>query len=161
GAAAAGRARPQDRERPRGRPRPARSPRARLRRGGPAPRRPERLALERGRPHARPLARGATPRRPRPVMLRDATRRWAWAIVALTPEMAVGLFALTPDLLLAYAWTGCVALAALGLRGDPRSVGTAGALLGAGVLAGVASVSKASGLALFPVLAAAWISPAA
>jgi len=47
-------------------------------------------------------------------------------IVALVPEMAIGLFAMTPDLLLALSWTGALALAAMGLRarwaeGAPRS----------------------------------------
>src|SRR5580692_10984811 len=37
-------------------------------------------------------------------------------VVAVTPEIAIGLFALTPDLLLALAWTATLACATAGLR---------------------------------------------
>lgn len=73
-------------------------------------------------------------------------------VVALVPEIAVGLFALTPDLLLAPAWLGAIALASIGLSSPPRSSRAAGALLGAGLLAGVAAASKASGVLLFASL---------
>lgn len=72
----------------------------------------------------------------------------AGLVVALVPEIAVGLFALTPDLLLAPLWLGTVALAALGLRARPGTPAGASALLGAGLLAGIAASAKVSGLLL-------------
>ncbi|MBX3232299.1 MAG: glycosyltransferase family 39 protein [Labilithrix sp.] len=72
----------------------------------------------------------------------------AGAVVAVVPEIAVGLFGLTPDLLLAPLWLGAIGLAIAGLtHGRPI------ALLGAGLLAGVAASAKVSGLLLFAALA--------
>jgi hypothetical protein len=79
-------------------------------------------------------------------------------VAALAPEIAVGLFAMTPDLLLSLAWTGALGLAALAL-GSPAGSGRASAAFaGAGLLAGVAASSKVSGLALFGALAIAYAS---
>jgi len=87
----------------------------------------------------------------------DRTRATTAALVfALVPEISVGLFALTPDLLLAPAWLGALALAALALRGKPAVLGTVSAFLGAGLLAGLAASAKASGVLLFLVLAFAY-----
>jgi hypothetical protein len=77
---------------------------------------------------------------------------------ALVPEIAVGLFALTPDLLLALAWTGSLGLAALALRSRPGSGRAAVGFAGAGLLAGAAAGSKLTGLALFASLVAAYAS---
>lgn len=77
-------------------------------------------------------------------------------VVALVPEIAVGLFALTPDLLLAPAWLGAIALAALGLRAQPGTLGGTSAFLGAGLLAGVAASAKISGLLLVLALVVAY-----
>lgn len=86
-------------------------------------------------------------------------RAFAGALVAaVAPELAVGLFALTPDLLLAFTWTGALAMAALGLRSPPESARAPLALAGAGVLAGAAASSKVTGLALFAVLALTYAS---
>jgi hypothetical protein len=74
-------------------------------------------------------------------------------VVAVVPEMAIGLFALTPDLLLAFAWTSSLALAAIGLRARPGSGRATAAFAGAGLLAGVAAASKVTGLALMASLA--------
>jgi hypothetical protein len=79
-------------------------------------------------------------------------------VAALAPEIAVGLFALTPDLLLSLAWTGAIGLAALGLRAAPGSGRASLAFAGAGLLAGVAVASKMTGLALFAALAIAYAS---
>jgi hypothetical protein len=79
-------------------------------------------------------------------------------VTAFVPEIAVGLFALTPDLLLAPLWLGALALAGVGLRAPPRTT-TAGArpapspaaataLLGAGLLAGASAAAKVSGVLL-------------
>jgi hypothetical protein len=84
-------------------------------------------------------------------------RSFAGAIVvALAPEAAIGLFAMTPDLLLALAWTGSLALAAEALRSAPGSGRASLAFAGAGLLAGVAAASKLTGLLLLVALAAAY-----
>lgn len=92
-------------------------------------------------------------------------------VVAVVPEIAVGLFALTPDLLLAPLWLGAIGLAIAGLSRAadddappntpaPPSIGAAGALLGAGLLAGAAAAAKVSGLLLVLALAAAYVQVA-
>ncbi|MDF2694910.1 MAG: hypothetical protein K0S65_3293, partial [Labilithrix sp.] len=89
----------------------------------------------------------------------------AGLVVAVVPEVAVGLFALTPDLLLAPLWLGAIGLAIAGLSPRAETEGAAssagsGALLGAGLLAGVAAASKVSGLLLFVALAVVYIQAA-
>lgn len=79
-------------------------------------------------------------------------------VAALVPEIAVGLFALTPDLLVSVAWTGALALAAVALRAAPGSGRATLAFAGAGLLAGVAASSKVTGLALFAALAFTYAS---
>jgi hypothetical protein len=87
-------------------------------------------------------------------------------VFALVPEIAVGLFALTPDLVLAPLWLGAIGLAIVGLaprasedEAAPSStrlgpnLRTAGALLGAGLLAGIGAAAKVSGLLLLASLA--------
>jgi hypothetical protein len=86
---------------------------------------------------------------------------WAALLVALVPEMAVGLFALTPDLLLALAWTGALALAAAALRSPPGSLRATAAFAATGVLAGVGASAKITGLTLLVALAVAYAAPAA
>lgn len=92
-------------------------------------------------------------------------RRAAYAAfaVALVPEIAVGLFALTPDLLLAPLWLGATTFACIGLRAEAGSNRSAGALLAAGLLAGIASAAKISGVLLMASLAVAyvWVARAA
>jgi hypothetical protein len=65
-----------------------------------------------------------------------------------TPELAIGLLALTPDLLLAVLWLGALGLAALALRSDPKSFRALIATLGAGALVGLAFLAKISGALL-------------
>ena len=84
----------------------------------------------------------------------------AGLIVAVIPETAVGLFGLTPDLLLAPAWLGVLALAAVAMRGVPNSNRSAAAFLGAGLLAGVACAAKVSGLLLFGALLVTYLATA-
>ena len=57
-----------------------------------------------------PLARWRSPAAPAGATWRRSLV--AALVAALAPEIAVGLFALTPDLLLAFAWTGALGLAA-------------------------------------------------
>jgi len=91
------------------------------------------------------------------VARRLGAETWASAAVALvvaaTPEIAVGLFAMTPDLLLAYLWLGFLGTAALAFDAEPRSLRAAVLFSIAGVCAGVAALAKATGLLLLPVLA--------
>jgi hypothetical protein len=79
-------------------------------------------------------------------------------VVAVVPEIAIGLFALTPDLPLALSWTGALACAAIALRAPPRSWRALLGFAAAGVLAGVAVASKASGALLPLALAATYAS---
>ena len=82
----------------------------------------------------------------------------AGLIVAVVPETAVGLFALTPDLLLAITWLGALLCASIGLQATPRSTRSATAFLGAGLLAGIACAAKVSGLLLVMALLCAYAS---
>ncbi len=85
----------------------------------------------------------------------------AAVIVALVPEMAIGLFAMTPDLLLVLSWTGALALAAMGLRAPVGGGRAAFAFAGTGLLAGIAAASKVSGVLLLAALAVAYASRSA
>jgi hypothetical protein len=79
-------------------------------------------------------------------------------VVALVPEMAIGLFALTPDLLLALCWTAVLALVAAGLRASPRGAVAAACFAAAGVLTGVAAASKVTGVLLAAALVLTYAS---
>lgn len=81
-----------------------------------------------------------------------------WFAIALWPETSIGLFGLTPDLPLAFAWLSALGLAALALRQPPTSLAALAAFLGAGLCAGLAIQSKASGVLLLASLAAAFVS---
>ncbi len=90
------------------------------------------------------------------------SRAAAAAIVfAFVPEIAVGLFALTPDLLLAPAWIAALTCAVVGLRAPPGSGKATFALAAAGLLAGVATAAKVSGALLAVALAATYLAPQA
>jgi hypothetical protein len=82
-------------------------------------------------------------------------------LFALVPEIAIGLFAMTPDLLLAGAWLCAIACAAFALRSPPGSARAAAAFASAGVLAGVAAASKVTGITLLVALASATMAPRA
>src|SRR5258708_10748890 len=71
---------------------------------------------------------GATPRRATAAAL----------VFAFVPEIAVGLFALTPDLLLAPAWIAALACAAIGLQSAPGSPRASFPFPGPGTLPGPA-----------------------
>lgn len=82
-------------------------------------------------------------------------------VVALVPEIAVGLFALTPDLPCALAWALSLAAAATALRARPSSATATAAFAAAGLLAGIAAASKLTGLTLLVALTAAYAAPPA
>jgi hypothetical protein len=93
----------------------------------------------------------------------------AGLVVCVVPEIAVGLFALTPDLLLAPLWLASLGLAVVGLRSPSKNAPGAspdasfraiGALLASGLLAGVAASAKVSGLLLMASLALAHVQVA-
>jgi hypothetical protein len=82
----------------------------------------------------------------------------AGLVVAATPELAVGLFAMTPDLLLAYTWLAFLGVAAMALDSEPGSARASAMFAVAGVIAGVAATAKVTGLFLVPALAlAVWL----
>jgi hypothetical protein len=73
------------------------------------------------------------------------------------PELAIGLFGLTPDLLLACLWLAALGLGALALGSPAESRRAFGATLGAGALVGLATLAKVSGVLLGIALLAAFL----
>jgi len=82
----------------------------------------------------------------------------AGLLFALAPEMGIGLFAMTPDLLLAPLWIGALAFAAAGVRAMPGSARAAWSFGAAGLLAGAGAAAKVSGALLGVGLAVAYAS---
>jgi len=94
---------------------------------------------------------------------RAAGASWRGALLAtiallVTPELAAGLFAFTPDLPLAAAWLAALACAALALRSPPASWQSLAGTVGAGLFTGLGVMSKVSGVALAIALVAVWLS---
>ncbi len=83
---------------------------------------------------------------------------WAALAVAVVPEISVGLFAMTPDLPLFFAWLGSLGFAAFGLSAEASTTRAAGSLVVAGLLAGVACAAKATGVALVLALILTYLS---
>jgi len=79
----------------------------------------------------------------------------------LAPEISVGLFGLTPDLLLIVLWYASLATSLWALSGAPGSLRAMGGALASGLAAGLACDAKVSGVLLFAGLAWAWGSPQA
>jgi dolichyl-phosphate-mannose-protein mannosyltransferase len=82
----------------------------------------------------------------------------AGLLFALAPEMGIGLFAMTPDLLLAPLWIAALAFAATGLGSTPGSTRAAWSFGAAGLLAGVGASAKVSGALLWVSLAVVYAS---
>lgn len=80
----------------------------------------------------------------------------AGLIFAVVPEMAIGLFALTPDLPLALGWIGALGCAAAALRAHAGSTRASCAFVAAGLCAGIAACAKVSGVLLLCSLALAY-----
>lgn len=76
--------------------------------------------------------------------------------LALVPEISIGLFALTPDLPLAYFWLAALGLSATALRSAPGSSTALGNCLLCGFSCGLAVDSKATGVLLLAAIAAAF-----
>lgn len=74
-------------------------------------------------------------------------------VLLAAPEMAIGLFAMTPDLPLAIGWLTSLACVGVALRSDPKSFRAAACFLTAGLVAGIASTAKITGLLLLVALA--------
>ncbi len=81
--------------------------------------------------------------------------------VALVPEVAIGLFAMTPDLLLFCGWVGALGAAAAALRSKPSSTRAVSFFLLSGVLVGASSTAKLSALTLLVALTATYASKVA
>lgn len=77
--------------------------------------------------------------------------------LALLPEASIGLFGLTPDLPLCFAWLAALWLTSLALRKAPGSFPALAAFLGAGVASGMAVLSKTSGVLLPLALVLAFV----
>jgi len=76
-------------------------------------------------------------------------------VVAATPEIGVGLFAMTPDLLLAFLWLAFLGLGAAALEAPKGTARAAALFVAAGLFVGAASTAKVTGLLLLPAMAAA------
>lgn len=81
---------------------------------------------------------------------------YAGVVVALVPEITIGLFALTPDLPLAFAELAALGAAVAATDEAPRTWRAAGLFALAGLMCGVAAASKLSGLLLLPAFAVAF-----
>ncbi len=79
------------------------------------------------------------------------------SLFALVPEICVGLFAITPDLLLAPAWILSLACAATALSSETGSTKSFVAFVLAGFLAGIGAAAKVSGLLLMAALAYTYV----
>jgi hypothetical protein len=77
---------------------------------------------------------------------------YAGLATAVAPEVAVGLFGMTPDLPLFFAWIATVACFGRALLSRPGSASAALLFVAAGLALGVGAESKVSALALVPAL---------
>ena len=80
----------------------------------------------------------------------------AGLVTAAVPEIAVGLFGMTPDLLLAYAWLAFLGIASMALASPAGSGRAAAGFLVAGVIAGAGASAKVTGALLLPILV--WVA---
>ncbi len=77
---------------------------------------------------------------------------YAGLATAVAPEVAVGLFGMTPDLPLFFAWIASLALFGRALLARPGSVSAALLFVASGLALGIGAASKVSALALVPAL---------
>ncbi|HEY1956605.1 MAG TPA: glycosyltransferase family 39 protein [Polyangiaceae bacterium] len=76
----------------------------------------------------------------------------AGLVVAATPEIGVGLYAMTPDLLLSFLWLAFIGLCSAALEAEPKGGRSAALFLATGVIAGAAATAKITGVLLFPAM---------
>jgi len=79
----------------------------------------------------------------------------------IAPEISLGLFGLTPDLLLILLWYASVGTSLWAIQARPGSLRALGGALGSGVAAGLACDAKVSGVLLLAGLAWGWAAPQA
>jgi hypothetical protein len=79
----------------------------------------------------------------------------------LAPEISVGLFGLTPDLLLIVLWYASVGASLWAIQAPAGSTRALGGALASGIAAGLACDAKISGVLLLAGLVWAWASPQA
>jgi hypothetical protein len=80
--------------------------------------------------------------------------------VATVPMVGIGLFAFTPDTILAPLWLGALAAALAAAKRAPGEVATGALWLVAGLFAGACGAAKASGVLLPLAFAGAFLTPA-
>jgi hypothetical protein len=68
--------------------------------------------------------------------------------LSLVPELAVGLYGFTPDLLLCFGWIGALVAVGAALRQEPKSFWALVWTLVAGLMVGLATLSKVTGALL-------------
>jgi Dolichyl-phosphate-mannose-protein mannosyltransferase len=78
--------------------------------------------------------------------------------LVFAPELALGLYAFTPALLLAFFWIGAIGLSAVALRSEARSFRALIATLGAGLMVGAACLAHVSGVLLGVALVLTWLT---
>lgn len=83
-----------------------------------------------------------------------------WTVVALliTPELAVGLFAYTPDVLLGLCWVTALAAALAALKAEPKSVPALAGTVAAFGLAALGTTAKVSGVLLIVAMLVTWLT---
>jgi hypothetical protein len=94
---------------------------------------------------------------------RAAGASWHAAAMAalalmLTPEISVGLFGMTPDLLLILLWYASLGASLWAVTAEPGSLRALGGALASGLFAGLACDAKISGTLLLAGLVFAWSS---
>jgi hypothetical protein len=89
---------------------------------------------------------------------RNASAVTALALI-LAPQISIGLFGLTPDLLLILLWYGSLGSSLWALTAAPGSLRALGGALASGLAAGLACDAKVTGVLLLAGLAWGWSSP--
>ena len=82
-------------------------------------------------------------------------------VLMLAPEISVGLFGLTPDLLLILLWYAALGTSLWALAAEPGSMRALVGALGSGLAAGLAFDAKITGGLLLAGLALGWAAPQA
>ncbi len=91
---------------------------------------------------------------------RNASAVTALALI-LAPEISIGLFGLTPDLLLILLWYASLASSLWAITSEAGSMRALGGALASGLAAGLACDAKVTGVLLLAGLAWGWASPQA